>query len=156
MCTFLGSFLCDYLWFTMYRLTTKMNSFLITFARVHILDPSPQIILDRKWTLAWPQHSLQHSQSHSGSNSSFIRTEHLPNTEMKEWNPNGPNGSGNQPTNQKTYQLSAKTPVWSDHPRWLFSCPLYIPCLTSASFNYTSSRDWPSYMLVPEPSEWLF
>ena len=37
---------------------------------------------------------------------SIIRTEHLPNIKMKEQNPNGPNQSGNQPTNQKTHQFS--------------------------------------------------
>ena len=27
--------------------------------------------------------------------------------------------------------------VWSDHSRWLFSCPLKIPCSTSPCFTYT-------------------
>ena len=27
--------------------------------------------------------------------------------------------------------------LWSGHPRWLFSCSLYIPCSTSICFTYT-------------------
>ena len=45
--------------------------------------------------------------------------------------------------------LLPKTLVWSDHPKWLFSCSLYIPFSTSVCFTYTYLHDWPSYMLVP-------
>ena len=27
--------------------------------------------------------------------------------------------------------------LWSGHSKWLLSCSLFIPCLTSACFNYT-------------------
>ena len=41
--------------------------------------------------------------------------------------------------------------VWSGHSRWMFSCSLYIPCLTSACFTYTLLT-WLTFLLTgPSP-----
>ena len=45
--------------------------------------------------------------------------------------------------------------VWSGHSKWLFSCPLYIPCPTRACFTYTLLTGL-NYLLAPGLSWWLF
>lgn len=45
--------------------------------------------------------------------------------------------------------------LWSGYSRWLFSCPLFIACPTTACFTYIYSENWPSYMLAQSPSCWL-
>ena len=41
--------------------------------------------------------------------------------------------------------------VWSGHSRWLFSCSLYIPCLTSACFTYILSSGLTFLCTCPRP-----
>ena len=38
--------------------------------------------------------------------------------------------------------------------RWLFSCPLSIPCLTSACFTCAEACDWSSLGTCPRPQLW--
>ena len=70
----------------------KISTFLVIFSGVHFLDTTSKV-LDRKCQHGLHQ-CLQHFQFHPGSKSSIMKTEHLPNVKMGEWNPHGPNHSG--------------------------------------------------------------